>query len=250
MAIESPRARRQRRLADFQVDAEVGADRDQVFRIIMTDREDGSSRGIPVRAILGDPKSGGYQAFKNGVLQLADVLPPNANGEPTPADKDPPPEPFDPTYNVPEHDAFDNDVKYVRDDRFIYQHVLDDAARARVDQAWNDVYTSFAYHDNYLKLIAEHYHVDLKGKHIGDLTKADFDAMPAEARGYAAGLRATYDSANAAAKAAQAHHVDDCLEMAAAHGAARSRRAKSRACARSTISRSPPIRTIPGPSKR
>src|SRR6185437_6625154 len=123
-------------IADFQVDAEVGADRDQVFRIIMTDREDGSSRGIPVRAILGDPKSSGYQAFKNGVLQLADVLPPNANGEPTPADKDPPPEPFDPTYNVPEHDAFDNDVKYVRDDRFIYQHVLDDQTRRNLDQAW------------------------------------------------------------------------------------------------------------------
>jgi hypothetical protein len=202
-------------LADFRVDAEVGADRDQVFRIIMTDHEDGSSRGIPVRAILGDPKSSGYQTFKTGVLQLADILPPNANGEPTPADKDPPPEPFDPTYNVPEHDAFDNDVKYVRDDRFIYQHVLDDAARLKVDQAWNDVYTSFAYHDNYLKLIAEHYKVDLKGKHIGELTKADFDAMPAEARQYAVGLRATFDAANAAEKVAQAKHFDDCLEFAA-----------------------------------
>ena len=102
---------------DFQVDAEVGADRDQVFRIVITDREDGSSRGIPIRAILGDPKSSGYQTFKAGVLQLAELLPPNSNSEPTPADKDPIPEPFDSAYNVPEHDAFDNDVKYVRDDR-------------------------------------------------------------------------------------------------------------------------------------
>ncbi len=199
---------------DFQADAGVGADRDQVFRVIVTDREDGSSRGIPVRAILGDPKSDGYQTFKAGVLQLADILPPNSNGEPTPADKDPPPEPFDPTYNTPEHDAFDNDVKYVRDDRFIYQHVLDDATRAKVDQAWDDLYTSFEYHDHYLKLIAEHYTVDLKGKHIGELAKADFDAMPAEARAYALGLRTTYDSARAAELAARPRHLDDCLQFA------------------------------------
>jgi len=199
---------------DFQADAEVGADRDQVFRVIITDREDGSSRGIPLRAILGDPNSKGYLAFKAGVLQLADILPPNSNAEPTPADKDPPPEPFDATYNTPEHDAFDNDVKYVRDDHFIYQNILDDATRAKVDQAWNDVYTSFEYHDHYLKLIAEHYQVDLKGKHIGELSKADFDAMPAEARKYALGLRATYDSARAAEMAARPRHIADCLEFA------------------------------------
>ena len=91
------------------------------------------------------------------MLQLAEILPPNSNGEATPADKDPPPEPFDPTYNVPEHDAFDNDVKYVRDDSFIYNHVLDDAVRRQVDQAWNDLYTSFEYHDHYWKLLDEHY---------------------------------------------------------------------------------------------
>jgi Protein of unknown function (DUF1592)/Protein of unknown function (DUF1588)/Protein of unknown function (DUF1587)/Protein of unknown function (DUF1585)/Protein of unknown function (DUF1595)/Cytochrome C oxidase, cbb3-type, subunit III len=199
---------------DLQVDAEVGADRDQVFRITMTDREDGTSRGIPVRAILGDPKSDGYQTFKAGVLQLAEILPPNSNGEPTPADKDPIPEPFDSTYNVPEHDAFDNDVKYIRDDRFIYQNILDEATRAKVDQAWDDVYTSFEYHDHYLKLIAEHYKVDLKGKHINQLTKADFDAMPAEARKYALGLRATYDVANAAETAARPRHIEDCLQFA------------------------------------
>ena len=48
------------------------------------------------------------------------------------------------------------------------------------------------YHDHYLKLIVEHFGVDLKGKHIGELTKTDFDAMPAEPRKYALGLRATY----------------------------------------------------------
>lgn len=199
---------------NFQADAQVGADHDQVFRVIITDREDGSSRGIPVRGLVADPQSAGYQKFVAGVLQLADLLPPNSNGEPTPADKDPPPEPFDPTYNVPEHDAFDNDVKYVRDDRFIYSHVLDDATRRKVDEAWDDLYTSFAYHDHYWKLLDAHYKLDRGSKHIGELTKADFDAMPAEARGYALSLRKTYDAAQAAEKAAQARHFDDCVEFA------------------------------------
>ena len=199
---------------NFQADAEVGADRDQVFRVIITDREDGSSRGIPVRAIIGDPASAGYQRFKAGVLQLAEILPPNSNGEPTPADKDPPPEPFDPAYNVPEHDAFVNDVKYVRDDKFLYDHVLDDAARRQVDDAWNDLYTSFEYHDHWWKLLDAHYKLDRGSKHIGALTKADFDAMPAEARAYAMSLRSTYDKARAAERAAEPRHLADCLEIA------------------------------------
>ncbi len=199
---------------NFQADAQVGADRDQVFRTIITDREDGTSRGIPLRALIGDPSSAGYQRFKAGVLQLAELLPPNSHGPETPADKDPPPEPFDPTYNVPEHDAFDNDVKYIRDDKFIYNYILDDAARRRVDQAWDDLYSSFEYHDHYWKLLDAHYKLNLGTKHIGELTKADFDAMPPEARGHATALRRTYDEARAAEKAAQPRHVDDCLEFA------------------------------------
>ncbi len=199
----------------FQADAGVGADRDQVFRVIITNREDGGSRGIPIRAILGNPDSAGYKRFKTGVLQLADVLPPNSQSPDTPADKDPPPEPFDPTYNVPEHDAFDNDVKYVRDDRFLYQNILDDVTRQKLDQAWDDVYTSFEYHDHYWKLIAEHYHLtSLQSKHISALTRADFDSMPLEARAFATSLRTAYDAAQAAEKSAQPRHIEDCLEFA------------------------------------
>src|SRR6185436_16808385 len=130
---------------EFQVDASMGADRDQVFRILITDREDGASRGIPIRGLLGDPASAGYRTFKAGILELAAMMPPNAFGEPTPADKDPIPEPFDSAFNVPEHDEFDTRVKYVRDDKFLYSHVLDDEARAKLDAAWNDIYNSFAY---------------------------------------------------------------------------------------------------------
>jgi Protein of unknown function (DUF1592)/Protein of unknown function (DUF1588)/Protein of unknown function (DUF1585)/Protein of unknown function (DUF1595)/Protein of unknown function (DUF1587)/Planctomycete cytochrome C len=200
---------------ELQFDAEVGSARDQVFRIVVTDREDGTSRGIPVRALIGDPKSAGARKFKAGVLQLAELLPPNSQGEPTPADKDPIPEPFDSTYNVPEHDDFDTRVKYIRQDTFIYRNILDDASRARVDHAWNDLYASFEYHDNYLDIVAKHYGLDLKGKHIGDLSPADFAALPADARKYALPLKTEYDSVLKAQAAARPGHVEDCLKFAA-----------------------------------
>jgi hypothetical protein len=200
---------------DLQVDAEVGADRNQVFRVVFSDRADGSVRGIPVRAILGDPESKGYQTFKAGVLELAAIMPPNANGEPTPADKDPVPLPFDSTYNVPEHDDFDTTVKYIRDDRFIYEHMLDDATRARVDHAWNDLYASFEYHDHYVQLLAKHYNLDLKGKHISQLDEATLGAFPAEARQYMAPHIAEYKRVMAAQAAARPKRVEDCLELAA-----------------------------------
>ena len=38
--------------------------------------------------------------------------------------------------------------------------------------------------------------------------------MPAEARAYATSLRATYDAAHAAEKAAQPRHIEDSLEFA------------------------------------
>lgn len=199
---------------DLQVDAEIGADRDQVFRIVFSDRPDGPVRGIPVRGLLGDPKSQGYQAFKSGVLELASLMPPNSNTEPTPADKDPIPLPFDSTYNVPEHDEFDTTVKYIRDDKFIYDHVLDDATRKLVDEAWADLYTSFEYHDHYVKLLAEHYKIDLHGKHISQLTAADLAAVPAEARNYMAPHIAEYKRAMAAEAAARPKRLDDCLEFA------------------------------------
>lgn len=200
-------------LGDFQADAAIGTDRDQVFRITLGDREEGP-RGIPTRAIVGDPESAGYRKFKAGVLEFATILPPNSNSEPTPADKDPAPEPFDPTYNTPEHDAFDNDVKYLREDRFIYQHMLDDATRVRLDNAWHDLRTSFAYHDNYLRLLAEHFKLDLKAKHMSELDQATVDAMPPEARKYFAPLHAEYLSDRAAEAAARPRHLAECLQFA------------------------------------
>jgi hypothetical protein len=199
---------------NLQVEAELGGNRDQVVRIVISDRADGMTRGQPTRALVGDMTSAGYKLFRAGVMEYAALLPPNSHGEPTPADKDPVPDPFDNTYNVPEHDEFVQKVKYHRDDRFVAENLIDDATRARLDQAWNDLYASFEYHDNYLRLLAKHYGFDLKGAGIAQMDKARIAALPAEMRKYVIPLRSEYDEVFAAQAAARPGHVRDCLEFA------------------------------------
>jgi hypothetical protein len=199
---------------NLQFDAELGRNRDQVVRIVISDRADGGSRGIPTRALVGDMNSAGYKAFRAGVMEYATLLPPNSHSEPTPADKDPAPEPFDSAYNTPEHDEFVDKVKYHRDDRFVVENLIDGATRARLDQAWNDLYASFEYHDNYLRLLASHFGYDLKGNGIAQMTRARIAALPAEMRKYVTQLRREYNAAIAAEAAARPGHVKDCLEFA------------------------------------
>ena len=201
-------------LFELQVDAEVGSDRDQVFRITISDREDGSTRRVPVWGLAGDPQSAGYKAWKAAVLEFARILPPNSHGEPTPADKDPIPEPFDNTYNVPEHDDFVVKVKYIRDDRFVVDHILDGATRAKLDQAWNDLYASFEYHDAYLRLLANKFKVDLKGKSIADFDGTRIETLPSEMRKYVRPLHTEYERVRTIQAAARGHHVEDCLRFA------------------------------------
>ncbi|MCU1257967.1 MAG: hypothetical protein JWO80_852 [Bryobacterales bacterium] len=199
---------------ELQVDAAIGTNYEQVVRVTFSDRADGPVRGIPIHALLGDPESAGSRAFKAGVLQLVELLPPNSHSEPTPADKDPPPLPFDPTYNTPEHDAFDNLVKYHRDDRFVAEIMLEAPTRVKLDRAWTDLYASFDYHDAYLGLLAEKFNVKLKSKKMADLDSAQLAAIPAQARGYIQPLRSEYLEMVAAEAAARPGHVEDCLNFA------------------------------------
>ena len=200
---------------ELQVEAVLGHDRNLVFRILIADREGTNPRGGKLnRTLLADPLSAGYKTFRAGVAEYVANLPPNSNSEPTPADKDLVPEPFDNTYNVPEHDDFIVKVKYIRDDKFVMEHVIDDATRLRLNQAWNDLYTSFEYHNAYGALLAAKYHLDLKGKRLSDLTKAEMEAFPAEPRKYMKIVRTGYDAAITAENAARPAHLEDCLKFA------------------------------------
>jgi mono/diheme cytochrome c family protein len=200
--------------ADLRLEAELGGTADQVLRIIVSDREDGGGRGTPMRVLLADPQGAGYKAFRAGITELAALLPPNSHGEPNPADKDPVPEPFDNTYNVPEHDEFIVKVKYVRDDRFVRENMVDGPLRKRLDDAWNDLFSSFDYHDTYLRLLAKHYRHDLKDQTIARMDKAAIAALPAAMQPYVTALKANYDGVMAAERAARSGHVSDCLALA------------------------------------
>jgi hypothetical protein len=199
---------------NLQFDAVLGSNHEQVVRIVIADRESGPPRGQPTRTLLGDMKTTAYRTFRTGVEEFARLLPPNSHGEPTPADKDPVPDPFDNTYNVPEHDEFVEKIKYHRDDRFMVENLLDPATRLRLDQAWNDLYASFAYHDNYLRLLAKHFSVDLNGKSIAQMDRAAISALPALMRKYVIPLRRKYDSVLEAQAAARPGHIEDCLRFA------------------------------------
>jgi hypothetical protein len=201
-------------VVEFQADAELGADRNAVIRVAISDRPEGSARDAGQRVILGDPKSAGYEAFRGNIAEYVALLPPNSHGEANPADKDPVPPPFDNTYNSPEHDAFVLKVKYQRNDRFFTENIVDGPDRARLNQAWHDLFGSWPYHDAYLGMLADHFGLALRSRSIKDLDAARIAALPAAARPHLRKLRAHYDEVARAQALARPGHVADALAFA------------------------------------
>lgn len=201
-------------LAQLLMDAELGADRNGVVRVMISDRAEGSFRDAITRTIFADTASAGYRTYRAGMAEYASLLPPNSHGEANPADKDPVPEPFDNTYNSPEHDAFVLKVKYQRTDEFFTENMVDGADRERLDYAWHDLFGSWPYHNAYLDMLAEHYDVDLKGLRIVDMTPATIPALPEAMQGHVAALRAHYDEVTAAFVRAEPGHLEDVLDFA------------------------------------
>ncbi len=199
---------------EFQAEAELGTDRNAVVRVMITDRPDESARDAVQRVIIGDPKSAGYETFRAGIAEYVALLPPNSHGEANPADKDPVPAPFDNTYNSPEHDAFVLKVKYQRSDRFFTENMVDGAERARLNQAWNDLFGSWPYHNAYLGMLAEHYGLKPDGLHVRDMDAARIAALPAAMRPHVTSLRAHYDTVMRAHALAEPGHITDALAFA------------------------------------
>jgi hypothetical protein len=201
-------------LAELHTDVELGADRDAVIRVMLSDRPQGVARMAGQRVFVGDPKSAGYRRFRAGVAEFVALMPPNSHGEPNPADKDPVPAPFDNTYNSPEHDAFVIKVKYQRADEFFTQYLVEGEERAALENAWNDLFGSWPYHDAYLGMLLEHYGAPAAGLRIGDLTPARVAALPKEARPHVRRLKADYDAVSQALRRGEAGHVDGALAFA------------------------------------
>jgi hypothetical protein len=213
VAFELPAAKTGQ-IAQLEVDAELGADRNAVIRVLVADREGVPPRGAQARVFLGDSASEGYRAFRAGIAEYVGLLPPNSHGEANPADKDPVPEPFDSTYNSPEHDAFVLKVKYQRNDAFFTENLVDGDDRERLNTAWHDLLGSWPYHDAYLGMLAEHYGVTLKSRRVQDLDESAIGAMPEEMRAHVKTLRAQFDAVTQAISRAQRRHIDDTLAFA------------------------------------
>jgi hypothetical protein len=199
---------------EIHAEAELGADRNAVIRVMVSDRPEGNARDAAQRVLLGEPASAGYKTFRANMGQYASLLPPNSHGEANPADKDPVPAPFDNTYNSPEHDAFVLKVKYQRSDKFFSENMVDGADRAALNHAWNDLFGSWPYHDAYLGMLLEHFAVKLDGARIADMTPARIAALPRAVRPYVTSLRAHYDGVRRAQTLAMPGHVADALAFA------------------------------------
>ena len=176
---------------EFEVEIPGQSAGDAVLRCSVSEREE-ISKGRTTAVLLGHPASKGYESWKAGVLEFAARLPQNSHGEATPSDRDPIPAPFNPTYNQPERDRYHTKVKYYRTDEFLVEKILDDATRTELDQAWNDLYSSFDYHDEILRFVADKYKLEIK-KSIAQLDQTEIDAIPAEPRRYVTALRTEYD---------------------------------------------------------
>jgi hypothetical protein len=198
----------------FEADVELGRDRDAVVRVLVSDVLPPGARDKRYRILVGDPASPGYKTFRAGIAEYASLLPPNSHGEANPADRDPVPLPFDNTYNGAEHDAFVLKVKYQRNDAFFAANLVDGADRDRLNQAWNDLFGSWPYHNAYLGMLADHYGLKLKSPRIEDLDESQVAALPSEARPYVADLRAHHATVTKATKLAEPGHVKDALEFA------------------------------------
>ncbi|MDZ4798622.1 MAG: DUF1592 domain-containing protein [Bryobacteraceae bacterium] len=201
--------------AELNVEAELlaGAANDVVLRCVISNQED-VTKGRPIFKLLAHPAGAGYAAWKKHVLEFGANLPQNSQGEPTPADRDPIPPPYLNTYNQPERDEFHTKVKYFRDDKFFLLHVVDDVHRKLLDQAWNDLYASFEYHNAILRFTAKKYKFDLKGKSIEDLTDADVEAVPAEPRKFVRALYTDYNAVEKTQIEARPRHLNDAIDFA------------------------------------
>ncbi len=164
-------------------------------------------------ALLADPEGANYRWLKPGIEEFAGKLPEISHREPAPSDRDPIPSPVDGTYNSVERNHFHAKIKYHRDDRFLVQHLLDDATRRRLDQAWADLLTSFDYHDEFFRVVAKKYQLPAD-RRVSELDGGWIARLPAEPRAFVERLRDDYVSASRALAEAEPQHVEQALAFA------------------------------------
>ncbi len=164
--------------------------------------------------MLANPFGAQTEALKFGVAAFARAFPQISQREADPADRDPIPAPFDNDYNNAERNEFHAFMKYHRDDRFLTEHILDDATRAELDQAWADLLTSFDYHNTFLRFVVKKFGLDLPEADVAKLTTEKIDALPSAARPYVKRLHDDFVAAQNALRAAEPKRLEETLHFA------------------------------------
>jgi hypothetical protein len=166
-------------------------------------------------ALLANPNGAQIQTLRSGVAEFARMFPQISHREAAPADRDPIPPPFDSSYNNAERNEFHYVIKYHRDDGFLTEHILDDATRARLDQAWTDLLTAFEYHDAFFRFVLKKFKLELdESRSIGNLRREWIDQVPDEPRRFVTSLSEQYASAQRELRAAEPEHIEDALRFA------------------------------------
>lgn len=144
-------------LLEARMDRQLG--RNSIVRCIIDDVTDGQGRSFS--SLLRDANSPSMDEWEAGLADFARCLPQISHREPVPSDRDPIPAPYDNTYNVPERNLFHASVKYHRDDRFLREHLLPPETAGELDLAWNDLLTSFDYHDVNVRFVGNKFGIQL-----------------------------------------------------------------------------------------
>ena len=202
-------------VVDAQLDVERGDD--CLVRCVISDGivegETVASTGAS-SALLANPEGPQIDSWRSGVAKLVRTLPQVSHREAAPSDRDPIPLPFDNTYNTPERNAFHYIIKYHRDDAFLTEHILDEATRDRLDQAWTDLLTAFDYHDTFLGFIAKKFEFDLEGRSVETIDGGFVDGLPDEAREFVRHVLEEYRMSQRRLHAVQPSHLDDAVGFA------------------------------------
>ena len=216
IALQIPEGMTSARLSvDVALDLEHGAD-----RIVRCRISDGDAPGATAAAVgaastlLANPSSPMVTEWQADVAEFARLLPEVSHREPAPSDRDPIPPPFDNTYNMPERNHYHYVIKYHRDDRFLVDYMLDDAARRQLDQAWTDLLTSFEYHDAYLRFVVQKFGVDPGANSVAGLDPQVIERLPKDARSFIQPLRDQHVAMQKALLDAEPGHLDNALRFA------------------------------------
>ena len=200
-----------RLIVEVELDVEHGDD--CIIQCSISDSKN-STEWKSVTGLLANSTGTTFKTWKRGVLEFARQLPQISHREPAPSDRDPIPPPFDNSYNNAERNAYHYKIKYHRDDRFLVDHILNDATRKELDHAWADLLGSFEYHDTFLKFVANKYKLDIGDRRIAELETSWIDRLPPEPRKFVRHLYEEYAAIQNSFEVAQPQHIEGVLRLA------------------------------------